>query len=72
MCTERIVRFFAGTVVLVSILLAYAVSPWFSLLTAFVGLNLLQSGLTNWCLLVSLLRRFGVRDCNEVASEVRG
>lgn len=63
MCIERVVRFFAGTMVLVSLLLARTVSPWFYALTIFVGLNLAQSGLTNWCLLVNILRRLGLRDC---------
>ena len=63
MCIERVVRFFAGTMVLVSLLLAHTVSPWFYALTVFVGLNLAQSGLTNWCLLVNILRRLGLRDC---------
>ena len=63
MCIERVVRFFAGIMVLASLLLAHFVSPWFYAVTIFVGLNLAQSGLTNWCLLVNILRRFGLRDC---------
>ena len=59
MSIERIVRSVAGTLVLVSLLLAHSVSPWFYLLTAFVGLNLLQSGFTNWCPLMTILRRLG-------------
>lgn len=63
MCIERIVRFFAGTMVLLSLVLAREVSPFFYLVTAFVGVNLLQSSLSGWCLLVTILRRLGVRDC---------
>ena len=66
MTTWRIVRMVAGTLVLFSLALGipgspFFVSPWWLALTAFVGLNLLQSGLTQWCLLESLLRRLGVR-----------
>ena len=66
MTTWRIVRMVAGTLVLFSLALVIPgsplfVSPWWLALTAFVGLNLLQSGLTQWCLLESLLRRLGVR-----------
>ncbi|MDR2992034.1 MAG: DUF2892 domain-containing protein, partial [Burkholderiaceae bacterium] len=49
MTSWRIVRLFAGAVILVSLALGVWVSPWWLLLTAFVGLNLLQSSFTNWC-----------------------
>jgi hypothetical protein len=62
MTVDRIVHVFAGCMVLLSLALAVWVSQWWLLLTTFVGVNLLQSGLTRWCLLSSLLRRFGVRD----------
>jgi hypothetical protein len=51
---------FAGTMVLASVLLAYFVSPWWLLLTAFVGANLLQASFTGFCPLVIVLKRFGV------------
>jgi hypothetical protein len=60
MTLDRIVMAFAGTMVLVSLLLAQLVSPWWLLLTAFVGVNLLQSSFTGFCPLVIVLRRFGV------------
>lgn len=63
MCIERYVRLVAGSLVLLSLVLAHFVSAWFLLLTAFVGLNLLQASLTEWCLLVSILRRLGVPEC---------
>ena len=56
MTVERYLRLAAGTMVLLSLLLAHLVSAWFLLLTAFVGLNLLQSAFTNWCPLMSILR----------------
>ena len=49
MSLERAVRLLAGTMVLVSLALATLVSPWWLLLTTFVGLNLLQSSLTGFC-----------------------
>jgi hypothetical protein len=49
MNVERYLRLIAGVVVLASLALGWWVRPWFYLLTAFVGLNLFQSGFTNWC-----------------------
>jgi hypothetical protein len=66
MTTERLIRIFAGTFVLVSLALGAEASPLFTSqhflwLTAFVGANLLQSGFTRLCPLESILRRIGVR-----------
>ena len=47
--THYIIRRMAGTMVLVFLALGYWVSPWFLLIVAFVGLNLLQSSFTKWC-----------------------
>jgi hypothetical protein len=58
---ERSLRLIAGILVLLSLALGYFVSPWWFLFTTFVGLNLLQSGLTNWCPMMTFLRKFGVR-----------
>ena len=46
--------------ILTSAALVYFVSPWWLLLTAFVGLNLMQSGFTRWCPLEIFLRKLGV------------
>ncbi len=54
-------RLVAGSLVLVSVLLSF-VHPGWLFLTGFVGLNLLQSAFTNWCPLISLLRKLGVRE----------
>ncbi|MDM8161884.1 DUF2892 domain-containing protein [Labilibaculum sp. K2S] len=60
---ERIIRGIAGTLVLVSILLAFYVNINWLLLTAFVGLNLLQSSITKWCLMDDILKKiFKVED----------
>jgi hypothetical protein len=56
---EPTLRVIAGVVVLVSLGLGYLVSPYWHLLTAFAGLNLLQSGFTGWCPIVPVLRRLG-------------
>lgn len=66
MTTWRIVRIVAGTFILLSLALGVPgsplfVSPWWLAFTAFVGANLLQSGVTQWCLMESILRRLGVR-----------
>ncbi len=60
MTLERSLRLIAGTFVLASVALGYWVSPYFFLFTAFVGLNLFQSGLTNWCPMMAFLRLLGV------------
>ncbi len=60
--THYLIRRVAGVFVLVSLALGYWVSPWFLLVTAFVGLNLFQSALTRWCLMDDILRRLGVRE----------
>ena len=60
MYVERWIRVIAGTFVLVSLALGWFVSPWFFLFTAFVGLNLFQSGLTQWCLMEKILKKLGV------------
>ncbi len=62
----RIVRIVAGTFILLSLALGIPgsplfVSPWWLAFTAFVGANLLQSGLTRWCLMESILRRLGIQ-----------
>lgn len=52
---ERTIRAIAGTMVLVSLGLGYFVCEHFFLLTAFVGLNLLQSAFSNWCFMENIL-----------------
>ena len=57
-----VIRRVAGTFVLISLALGLWVSPYWYLFTAFVGLNLLQSGFTGWCPMVWILRKAGVPD----------
>ena len=61
MTVERGLRLMAGVVVLLSLVLAVKVSTYWLFLTAFVGLNLLQSAFTNWCPAMVLLRKLGLR-----------
>jgi len=62
MVIERWIRIIAGSFILISLALAHWVSPWWLLFTAFVGLNLFQSGITRWCLMEDILRKCGVKD----------
>ena len=55
------IRAIAGTFVLVSLALAHFVNPNWLWFTAFVGVNLLQSAVTKWCLMEKLLARLGVK-----------
>ena len=61
---EQGLRFIAGVVILVSLSLAVTFSPYWLILTAFAGLNLLQSGLTNWCPMVAVLKWLGLPACS--------
>lgn len=60
MNVERWVRVIAGTFVLTSLLLGLYVNRYWFLFTAFVGVNLFQSGWTNWCLMEKILKKLGV------------
>jgi hypothetical protein len=59
MTVDRFIHAFAGAMILLSLLLAYAVSPHFLWVTAFVGANLFQSAFTGFCPLATILRRVG-------------
>ena len=66
MTSWSITRIVAGTFILLSLALAIEgsplfVSPWWLAFTAFVGVNLLQSGFTNWCMMEKILRKLGAR-----------
>jgi hypothetical protein len=60
MTMERYIRAIAGIFILISILLVYFYSPYWLFFTAFVGLNLLQSAFTKWCLMEKILGKLGV------------
>ena len=58
---ERALRAIAGTFILVSVLLARYHSLYWLFFTGFVGLNLLQSAFTNWCPMITILKKLGVK-----------
>ncbi|ASG24052.1 YgaP family membrane protein [Nitrospirillum viridazoti] len=58
---DRSVLSFAGFMVLLSLLLGWLVSPYWLLLTAFVGANLFQAGITGFCPAAVILKRLGVK-----------
>lgn len=62
MTVNQAVTAFAGFMVLLSLLLAWAVSPYFLALTAFVGANLLQSAFTGFCPAATIFRKLGLDD----------
>ena len=55
-------RLIAGTFIVLSLILGYAVSRWWYLFTLFVGLNLFQSAFTKWCPMITILRKLGVKE----------
>lgn len=61
MTIDRAVLAFAGVMVLLSAALVYLVSPWFLLLTCFVGLNMLQSAFTGFCPAALVFKGLGCR-----------
>jgi hypothetical protein len=69
MTVERALRGLAGGFVLLSLALGWFVHAGFYLFTAFVGLNLLQSGFTNWCPAMWAFRRMGLRDGGREAGQ---
>jgi len=58
---ERTLRGIAGFFILISIFLAVKVDPRWLWFTLFVGLNLFQSAFTNWCLMMNILKKFGMK-----------
>ncbi len=67
MTSWQIVRLVAGTLILLSLALGIPGSPifarqWWRAFTAFVGANLLQSSLTHWCLMETIVRKLGARE----------
>ncbi|HRE16380.1 MAG TPA: DUF2892 domain-containing protein [Rhodocyclaceae bacterium] len=73
MTIERVIRIMAGSFVLLSLALGYHASPifvseWFLAFTAFVGLNLLQSGFTGFCPPEKLLSKIGMKHSDGAAS----
>ncbi len=66
MTSWQLVRMLAGIFILLTLALGVPgsplfLSPWWLAFTVFVGVNLLQSSLTKWCMLETILRKLGVR-----------
>lgn len=66
MTSWQVVRILAGFFILLSLALGIPGSPvfvnqWWLAFTAFVGVNLLQSGFTKWCLMENILRKLGIQ-----------
>ena len=66
MTSWKLVRVIAGFLILLSLTFGVAESPlymshYWLYFTAFIGLNLLQSGFTGWCLMENILRKLGAR-----------
>jgi len=62
MTLNEMLRVIAGIVVLASLALGYWIHPAFYLMTAFVGVNLLQSGFTKWCPMMTILAKLGYKE----------
>jgi len=61
MSIERALRLIAGSFVVASVVLGMFVHPYFYWFTVFVGLNLFQSALSNWCPMMTILRKAGLK-----------
>lgn len=61
MNVDRAVMAFAGMMILLSVVLAVWMSPWWLLFTAFIGLNMLQAAFSGFCPAAMIFRKFGVR-----------
>jgi hypothetical protein len=59
---NRIVRAIAGSFILISLILAIYVNIQWLWFTAFVGVNLLQSSITKWCLMDDILNKLGIKE----------
>ena len=68
MTVDRILRLVAGFFVMLSVGLGVLSNPNWFWFTAFVGINLFQSAFTNWCPLMTILRKAGVKDAGAVCS----
>jgi len=57
---DRLLRLIAGSFIMISLALAHYLDPRWLWFTAFIGLNLFQSGFTNWCPMMTILAKLGV------------
>jgi hypothetical protein len=64
MTVNDTLRAIAGLFILISVALGYFVHPGFLAFTAFVGANLVQSGFSKWCPMMTILRKLGLKEQN--------
>jgi len=69
MMINEALRFIAGIMILISLLLVHFHSQNWLWFTAFIGINLLQSSITKWCLMMTILRKLGLKDSNASCSD---
>jgi DUF2892 family protein len=72
MTIHQYLRLIAGSVVLASLALGYFFHPLWFLLTAFVGLNLFQSAFSDWCPMMTFLRKAGTPECRHNSVKAAG
>ena len=70
MTMDRKIRLIAGTLILISLALGVWVSEWWLLFTAFIGVNLVQSSITNWCLMEDILRAAKIHAAPEAPAQL--
>jgi len=68
MTVNEALRFVAGIMILLSLLLTHFHSQNWFWFTAFIGVNLLQSSVTKWCLMMTILKKIGLKDSNASCS----
>jgi hypothetical protein len=61
MTVDRYLRMIAGALIVVSLGLSQYVDPRWMYFTVFIGLNLFQSAFSNWCPMMTILKKLGVR-----------
>ncbi len=71
MTLDRAVQAFAGVMILISVALTQFVSPWFWLLTAFIGFNLFQSAFSGFCPAAIVMRKLGIGRVDGASGGVR-
>lgn len=69
MMINEALRFIAGIMILISLLLVHFHSQNWLWFTAFIGVNLLQSSITKWCLMMTVLKKLGLKDSNAGCSD---